>query len=411
MVSLALEFEVHQPRRVGQFPEIPARAKPAELGKYYFDSETNRTTFRKVATKCYLPTTFILLKLIDRFKGRFKVSFSLTGTFIEQAEEYAPEVLDNFRLLAETGAVEFIDETYYHSLSSLYGTDRGEFIEQVREHGRKIKELFGQSPKIFRNTEFIFNNAIAKTVAELGYKAIYTEGIDWILHGWKSPNHLYTVKDAPGIFALLRNYKLSDDIGYRFSARWWNEWPLTAEKYAAWLSEATGDFTNICIDFETFGEHQWTDTGIFSFLEALPEQVLKYPQLSFATPSELVGKFMPVGEIDVFEYSTISWADLERDTSAWLGNRMQQIAFEEIKKLGPLVLAAGDKDLIRAWRLLQTSDHYYYMCTKWLGDGDVHSYFAHIKNPYEAYANFIAILADLKSRAVKVLEEKGIESN
>lgn len=409
MVSISLEFEVHQPRRtVFLSPRklLPAgKVSPERLEHLYFDSETNRKIFRKVADKCYLPATFILLKEADRLKGKFKMAFSLTGTFIEQAEEYAPEVLENFRHLSDTGAVEFIDETYYHSLSGLFGDNREEFTDQIREHRDKIRELFGQSPKIFRNTEFIFNNAIAKTVSGLGYKGIYTEGIDWILQGWKSPNHLYSVKDAPGIAALLRNYRLSDDIGYRFSARWWNEWPLTAEKYAAWLSETTGDFANICIDFETFGEHQWEDTGIFSFVEKLPEKILDYPQLSFSKPTELVEKFKPVGEIDVFEYSTISWADLERDTSAWLGNRMQQIAFEEIKGIGELVKRTGRPEHRRIWKLLQTSDHYYYMCTKWLGDGDVHSYFAHIKNPYEAYASFISILADFKARLSAEIEE------
>lgn len=408
MPSIALEFEVHQPRRLAWLSHLPAGTKPAELARSYFDSETNRRTFEKVANKCYLPTTYLLLQLLDKYKGKFKVAFSLTGTFMEQAAEYFPEVMENFRMLSETGQVEFIDETYYHSLSSLYGTDRSEFADQIREHREKIKALFGQEPKIFRNTEFIFNNAIAKTVAGLGYKGIYTEGIDWILHGWRSPNHLYSIKDAPGIAALLRNYRVSDDVGYRFSARWWNEWPLTAEKYAAWLSATPGELINVCIDFETFGEHQWPDTGIFDFLRSLPGEVLNYPQLDFAKPSELLARYKPVGEIDVFEFSTISWADMERDTSAWLGNKMQQVCFAELKGLQKYVMATKNPDLIRTWRLLQTSDHFYYMCTKWLGDGDVHSYFAHIKNPYEAYANFTSVIFDFKARVMHYLEEKGI---
>jgi alpha-amylase len=409
VASICLEFEVHQPIRLGWITHLPPKTKPADLRKHYFDSATNRWTFEKVAKKCYLPATYLLLQLIDQYQGKFKVAFSTTGTFLEQAEEFAPEVLENFRQLNDTGHVELIDETHYHSLSSLYGTDRSEFAEQVKEHRAKIKELFGQEPKIFRNTEFVFNNPIAKTVAGMGYKAIYTEGIDWILHGWRSPNHLYTIKDAPGIMALLRNYRLSDDIGYRFSARWWTEWPLTADKYAAWLSATPGDFANICIDFETFGEHQWPDTGIFDFLRSMPGEVLNYPHMSFSKPSEVVEKFKPVGEIDVFEFNTISWADMERDTSAWLGNKMQQVCFSEIKGLQRYVMATKNPDLIKVWRLLQTSDHFYYMCTKWLGDGDVHSYFAHIKNPYEAYANFTSIIFDFKARVMRYLEDNDIK--
>jgi alpha-amylase len=250
------------------------------------------------------------------------------------------DILESFKQLAESGCVEFLGETYYHSLASLFES-KDEFIEQVNQHSQIVKDLLGFKPSTFVNTEMIYNNLIAKTVEDLGFKAVFTEGIEKIL-GWRSPNFVYLRKNCfpnepsadKKIKVLLRNYRLSDDIGYRFSAKDWNEWPLTADKYAAWLNATPGHCINLFIDYETFGEHQWTESGIFWFLKALPHMVFKYGNLEFSTPSETVEKYQPVGDIDVFEFSTISWADMERDVSAWLGNKMQQICFEELKQIG-----------------------------------------------------------------------------
>ena len=258
----------------------------------------------------------------------------------------------------------------------------------------------------------IYNNRIAKIVENLGFKAIYTEGAERILE-WRSPNYVYVRKycfpdDPPPnkrIRVLLRNYRLSDDIGYRFSARNWDQWPLTAEKYTAWLSATPGQVINIFMDYETFGEHQPEDSGIFWFLKALPYMILKDPNLEVLKPSEIIEKYQPIGEIDVFEFSTVSWADMERDVSAWLGNKMQQISFNEIKNLEKLVKQAKNPDLIRIWRLLQQSDHYYYICNKWWSDGDVHKYFSIFGTPEEAFANFMNIISDFKTRILIEVEK------
>jgi alpha-amylase len=308
--------------------------------------------------------------------------------------------------------VEFLGETYYHSLASLFKS-KEEFIEQVKMHRRTIKDLLNFKPRVFVNTEMIYNNIIAKTVEDLGFNAIFTEGIEKIL-GWRSPNYIYTRKfcfpNDPGpekrIKVLLRNYKLSDDIGYRFSARWWDQWPLTADKYASWLSVTPGQCINIFIDYETFGEHQWEDSGIFWFLKALPYEILKHENLEFSTPSEVVKKYNPVGEIDVFEFSTISWADLERDVSAWLGNAMQQFCFEELENLEHFVKKLNNEELKRIWRMLQISDHLYYCCTKWWGDGDVHKYFSHFPTPQDGFLNLFNIISDFKLKIFAELKRK-----
>jgi len=286
----------------------------------------------------------------------------------------------------------------------LYDSEE-EFIEQVEIHRQMLKDYFNIEPKVFVNTEMIYNNRIAKIVENLGFKAIFTEGAERILQ-WRNPNYVYVRKycypndSTPDkrIRVLLRNYRLSDDIGYRFSARNWDQWPLTAEKYAAWLSATPGQVINIFMDYETFGEHQPEESGIFWFLKALPYMVLKYDNLEFLKASEVVEKYQPIGEIDVFEFSTVSWADMERDVSAWLGNKMQQMVFEEVKNLEKIVKKSKNENLIKIWRLLQQSDHYYYVCNKWWADGDVHKYFSSFGTPEEAFANFMGILADFKTR-------------
>jgi alpha-amylase len=336
-----------------------------------------------------------LLDLINKYNGKFRVSFSLTGTFIEYCERYLPSVLDSFKELFATGAVDLIEETYYHSLSSMYD-DLDEFEEQVKMHRKKIKKIFNYKPKIFRNTETIYDNRIARKITELGYKGIITEGADKIL-GSRSPNYLYKPVNTD-LKVLLRNYKLSDDIGFRFSTHNWSEFPLTADKYAQWLSCCEGDLVNLFIDYETFGEHQWTETGIFDFLNHLPREVLKYNHLDFVTVSEAIKRYTPVGEIDV--PWAISWADEDRNVSTWLGNDMQIACFNELKNIGRKIKEKGNESLLKTWRNLQTSDHLYYCSTKGLADGDVHAYFSPYESPYEGFINFMNILQDLKQRIV-----------
>ncbi|MEL7664628.1 MAG: glycoside hydrolase family 57 protein [Methanosarcina mazei] len=396
MTSLCMYFQVHQPFRLRRFwPDD----RPGFFR--YFDERSNREIFERVARKCYIPANRTLLESIDEHKGEFKFSLSITGTLLEQCELWGGEVLESVRQLAETGAVEILEETFYHSLSSLF-EDKTEFIEEVKEHREMVSDLLGVKPQIFRNTELLYNNSIAKIVSDLGYKAILTEGADHMLEG-RSPNVLYKAKDS-GLPILFRNYKLSDDIGYRFSARWWEGYPLTAEKWASWASGVKEDCINIFMDYETFGEHQWRETGIFDFVEKLPAEVLKNG-LEFSTPVELTEKYLPVAEIDVGDFSTISWADMERDTSAWLGNDMQRRCFEEIRLLEPFVKKTEDPEILRIWKHLLTSDHYYYMCTKWLGDGDVHSYFSVHSTPFEAAVNFMAVLIDFKAQVFKKLSK------
>ncbi|MEM5872308.1 MAG: glycoside hydrolase family 57 protein [Candidatus Aenigmatarchaeota archaeon] len=385
MTSVCFYFQVHQPIRLNRFNIFNNTS--------YFDEDKNRKIFEKVSNKCYIPTNNILLNLIDEYKNKFKVAFSLTGIFIEQCEKYAPHVIESFKQLASTGNVEFLSETYYHSLAALFS--QKEFEEQIQLHKNLINDLFGQKPEIFRNTEAMYSNSIAKIIENLGYKGIITEGHEKIL-SWRSPNYLYRPINCENLVALLRNYKLSDDIGFRFSAKWWEEYPLTADKYAAWLSKCEGDCINIFIDYETFGEHQWQDTGIFEFLKHLPNEILKYKHLDFKTPSEVVKHYKPVGVIDV--PNILSWADIDRDASAWLENEMQRFAFEQMAKLENIV--KQNPELLKIWRILQTSDHFYYMCTKWFADGDVHKYFNAYDSPYDAFINYMNVLQDLKNRCL-----------
>jgi len=384
-------FEVHQPMRLNRFSvfNIGSEADASN----YFNNKLNHEIFEKVAKKCYIPTNNLLLNLINEFDGKFRISFSLTGTFVEYCERFIPSVIDSFKKLFATGAVDMIEETYFHSLSGLYD-DLDEFEEQIMMHRQMIKRLFNYEPKIFRNTEAIYDNRIAKKIAEMGYKGIITEGTDKIL-GWRSPNYLYRSKNSD-IKVLLRNYSLSDDIGFRFSSRHWPGFPLTADKYAHWMSRCEGDLINLFIDYETFGEHQWTETGIFDFLSHLPNEALKHEQLDFVTVSEAVDRYQPVGEIDV--PWAISWADEDRDVSTWLGNDMQFACFNELKDIGKKLKKRGDEELLNIWRRLQTSDHLYYVSTKGLEDGDVHAYFSHYDGPYDGFINYMNVLQDLKQK-------------
>jgi alpha-amylase len=394
MPSICLYFQVHQPMRLNRFTVFNIGANH-ERSSEYFNHKLNQEIFEKVAKKCYLPTNKILLDLINKYDGKFRVSFSLTGTFIEYCERYLPSVLDSFKDLFATGAVDLLEETYFHSLSSLYD-DLDEFEKQVQMHRQMIKRIFNYKPKIFRNTETIYDNRIARKIAELGYKGIITEGADKIL-GWRSPNFVYKPVNA-NIKVLMRNYKLSDDVGFRFSSRNWPEFPLTADKYANWMSNSFGDVINLFMDYETFGEHQWIETGIFEFLKHLPSEVFKHDNLDFATVSEAVELYNPVGDIDV--PNAISWADEDRNVSTWLGNDMQIACFNELKNIGRKLNEKGNERLLKTWRRLQTSDHLYYCSTKGLADGAVHAYFSPYDNPYEGFMNYMNILQDLKQRVV-----------
>ena len=390
MPSVCFYFEVHQPMRLNRFSVFNI-GKNNDSFPTYFNQILNQEIFEKVANKCYLPTNKLLLDLINEFDGKFRISFSLTGTFVEYCERFMPAVLDSFKDLFKTGAVDLIEETYFHSLSSLFD-DLDEFEEQVKMHRQMINRIFNYKPKVFRNTEAIYDNRIAKKIEEMGYKGIITEGSERIL-GWRSPNFLYKPVNA-NIKALLRNYKLSDDVGFRFSARNWPGFPLTADKYAQWMSRCEGDVINLFIDYETFGEHQWSDTGIFDFVSHLPREVFRHKNLDFATVSEAVERYETVGEIDV--PWAISWADADRDVSTWLGNDMQIACFNELKDIGRKLKKQDDKDLLYVWRLLQTSDHLYYVSTKGLEDGNVHAYFSPYDMPYEGFINYMNILQDLK---------------
>lgn len=388
MASVVFYFQVHQPFRLRRYTIFDSDAS-------YFDNWRNEEVFKKVASKCYLPATKAVYDLIKQHDGKFRASYSLTGTVLEQLRLWAPEVLELFVELSKTGHVEFIAETYYHSLAFLYNRD--EFVHQTQIHLDRIEELFGRRPSIFRNTELTYNNDVAKVVEEMGFNAILTEGADHVL-GYRSPNFLYNPPNCPGLKMLLKNYRLSDDIAFRFSNRTWAEWPLNAEKFAKWVDNINGNgyVCNLFMDYETFGEHQWAETGIFDFLRALPAAVLKSGKNDFLTLSQAVEKYPSVGEVDVPHM--ISWADTERDLSAWLGNSMQANALHDVYALADDVLATGDGALIDDWRKLQTSDHFYYMCTKWFADGDVHKYFNPYESPYDAYINYMNILDNVRNR-------------
>ncbi|MBM4027831.1 MAG: alpha-amylase [Planctomycetes bacterium] len=391
MASVCFYFQVHQPFRLRHYTIFDSETN-------YFDEYKNAQVCRKVAGKCYLPTNRLMLDLIRRHEGRFKVAYSITGVVLEQFQEYAPEVLASFQELAETGCVEFLGETYYHSLSFLFSPK--EFAAQIAAHKKTVRKLFGQTPRVFRNTELVYNNALAETIERIGgFDAILAEGADHIL-GWRSPNFVYRPPTARRLKLLLKNYRLSDDIAFRFSNRGWREWPLQAEKFAQWVNAVNGNgyTVNLFVDYETFGEHQWEDTGIFEFLRHLPDEILKNPDNDFKTPCEVAKAYEPMDVVDVPHL--VSWADTERDLSAWLGNPMQHNAIQELYNLEGQVKAAGDPDLLGCWRKLQTSDHFYYMCTKWFADGDVHKYFNPYDSPYDSYINFMNVLDHLRSRCV-----------
>lgn len=395
MPSVCFYFQVHQPFRLKPYSCF-------QIGEdhFYEDELKNREVLRKVSRKCYLPTNKVLLELIRQHEGKFKISFSITGTAWEQFEKYEPEVVESFQQLFKTGCVELLSETYYHSLSFLYSAD--EFIRQVEMHRQLVKRLTGQTPKVFRNTELIYNNQLATLINALGFKGIICEGVDRLL-GYRSPNFLYHPPSTPELKCLLKNHKLSDDIAFRFSDKNWSQFPLTADRFGHWVHQiaGSGETVNLFMDYETFGEHQWEETGIFNFLRQMPSEILKHPDFNFKTPSEIIEAYPARGEYDVPDFT--SWADTERDLSAWLGNELQQDAMERIYQLEHIVKETNDPNLIGSWAKLLTSDHFYYMCTKYWSDGDVHKYFSPYESPYDAYINFMNVVADFEM----TVREKG----
>ena len=392
--SICLYFQVHQPTRLRLYRFF-------DIGKdsHYYDDFANRTILRRVAQKCYLPMNQLMLDLINQYKGKFKIAYSISGSALEQFQRFAPEVIDSFKALAATGRVEFLAETYYHSLASL-GSE-SEFRHQVAKHAAKIEELFGVTPVTFRNTELIYSNGIGEMVYDMGYKTMLTEGARHIM-GWQSPNFVYTGETQPRLKLLLRNYNLSDDIAFRFSDKSWNMWPLTADKYVNWMKESAkeGDVVNLFMDYETFGEHQKEESGIFEFMKALPGAVLADGTFGFATPAEVVKKYKPVSDIAVED--PISWADEERDLTAWLGNELQSEAFSKVYAMTEKLSIVNDPELWEDFGHLQESDHFYYMCTKFFSDGEVHKYFNPYDTPYEAFINYMNVISDFQIR----LDEK-----
>lgn len=389
MPSICFYFQVHQPYRIKQYTFF-------DIGNdhVYENDKQNKEIMNKVSDKCYLKTNKKMLELILRHEGKFKISYSISGTALEQFEKYRPDVLQSFIELSNTGCVEFLAETYAHSLSFLYS--RKEFKRQVQKHTELIRKYFHQTPKVFRNTELIYSNELASAIEVMGYKGILCEGVDRLL-GNRTPNHVYNPKGSENIKLLLKNYRLSDDIAFRFSDKGWKEFPLTADKFKTWAHAiaGNGETVNLFMDYETFGEHQWESTGIFNFLDQLPTEILQHPDFDFKTPSEVIETYEARDTYDAPDY--ISWADTERDLSAWMSNSMQQESLKRIYSIEKDILASEDPGLLKTWERLQTSDHFYYMCTKFWNDGDVHKYFSPFDSPYDAYLHFMNIFSDLES--------------
>ena len=397
MTEIVFFFELHQPRRFRRQFGKTLPFDSDKLEEVYFDDDMNKDIFDRVARKCYIPA---LKSLVQSAKeNNFRCALGVSGIFLEQCMWWNEEVLSLIHDLVDTGSCELTAQTYYHSLASMINVQ--EFGEQVDEHRKMLKDVFNVTPSTVENTEFIYSNDVAKMFEGMGFKAVMTEGVDRIL-GWRSPNYLYKAKGA-NISVLMRNYRLSDDIGFRFTSRDWSEWPLTAEKYATWLSKVEGDVVFLALDFETFGEHHWPESGIHNFLGLLPKEIGKYSSLEFALPRDVVKKIKPMDDLDVEE--CISWADLERDTSAWLANEMQRHCFDVVRYLEPMAKSVSNK-YTRVWRLFTTSDGYHYMSTKSGGAGAVHSYFSHYNSPIEAFLTFTWILTDYRYKVYHAMGDK-----
>lgn len=396
MASVCLYFQVHQPDRLDEYSVFDIGEQETYFANNKDGQTNNEKLLKKVARNCYRPTNELLLDLLHEYP-ELKITFSFSGVVLDQLERFDPETLELFQKLVDTGQVELLAETYHHSLAFFFDTD--EFERQVQMHRDKIADIFEQTPSVFRNTELAYNNEVGQWAADAGFDGVLAEGWEDAL-GWRSPNFIYQPPEAE-IPLLLKNYRLSDDIAFRFSREDWEGWPLTAEKFAHWISEhnGNGEVVNLFMDYETFGEHQWADTGIFDFLRQLPEEILTHSDNDFRTVSQAVDTYPVRDAVDVPQ--TVTWADTERDLSAWLGNDMQhQAASTLYDDIGAQLQSADadTTDLETDWRRLQTSDHFYYMCTKWSSDGDVHAYFNPYDTPYDAYITYMNVLADLNDR-------------
>ena len=397
--GIVLYLHVHQPWRVRNYDIFDVASKHNYFSESASPDQDNELIFHKIADKSYKPMNHLLEKLLNDHPD-FKVSLSITGTFIEQAEQFDSSVLDSFKRLVDTGRVEILSETYHHSLAFFY--DRNEFEAQVERHRQKIREVFGVETRVFRNTELAYNNELAKWADDHGFNGIIAEGWDDVL-GWRSPNYVYRPVNTGNIKLLMKNYRLSDDIAFRFSDRGWSDWPLTADKYHRWASTTLEDapLLNLFMDYETFGEHQWAEDGIFEFFEQFVRHWVSRPDQKFYTISEAIEANEPQGEISVTQ--TVTWADSERDLSAWLGNNLQHEAMKYIYDMTERVLRTGDGQLIDDWRKLQTADHVYYMSTKHADDGSIHSYFSPYSSPYEAFLNYMNAIRDIRWRTDNLL--------
>ena len=387
MPEVCLYFQVHQPYRLRRF-----RVFDIGTGTPYFDDEHNQRIVARVAAKCYIPANRLLTRLIRQSGGAFRIAMSTSGMLIEQLMATQPDALETFRELVATGGVEMLGETYYHSLSALASLD--EFGVQLDRHCALMETLFDQRPRVFRNTELIFSDQLAPTVRARGFDGVLIEGARHIL-GWREPTYVYESAAVPGLRLLTRHIRLSDDVAFRFSARAWDSWPLRADTFAEWLASTPGHCINLFMDYETFGEHQWVDTGIFEFLEHLPAEC-RARGLTFVHPSELASR-LPADRLVVTRPT--SWADQERDVSAWLGNDLQRAAHRRLYAMRSLVLQTADQSLYHEWQRLTTSDHFYYMATKDHADGEVHAYFRAYESPYDAFVRFMNVLEDLEQRS------------
>lgn len=390
--TINLYLHVHQPWRIRQFSAFDTANHHDYFSGANSPKQDNRKIFEKVANKSYRPMNALLKNLLAEHP-EFKLSLSISGVFLEQAEAFAPDVLADFQDLVKTGRVEILASPYHHSLAFFYS--RAEFERQIKEHSQKIEELFGVKPRVLANTELAYNDELAVWAAENGYKGVLAEGWDPVL-GWRSPNYVYRPKGAPSIGLLLKNYRLSDDIAFRFGDKNWKQWPLTVDKFESWAKVTEGSLVNLFMDYETFGEHQWKEDGIFVFFKTLVRRWIEGGN-SFNTVSQSILENHPAGEISM--PNTVTWADSERDLTAWNGNDLQRDALKYLYRLEEKVLRTGDEQLLADWRKLQSSDHLYYMCTKWANDGDVHAYFSPYDSPFDAFLYYMNALRDIDWRA------------
>ncbi len=396
MRAICFYFQIHQPFRLKNYRFF-------DIGNdhYYYDDFANDDIITRIAHRSYLPANQMLLDIINQYGDSFKVAFSISGTALEQLEQYVPEFIDSMKELAATGCVEFLSETYAHSLSSLEDPD--EFVAQVKAHDKKIYELFGQHPKVFRNTELIYDDDISAMVQSMGFKGAITDGAKHIL-GWKSPNYVYSSALAPKLKLLLKNSKLSDDISFRFSNPEWPSYPLTADKYIDWIDQLPQEeqIVNLFMNYETFGELQPRESGIFEFMKALPRFAAE-KGIQFMTPTDILSRMKAVGQLSV-PYP-MSWADEARDTSAWLGNILQQEAVKKLYSIGERVRLCDDRRIKQDWYYLQASDHFFYMSTKHSDDGSVHSHYSPYDSPYMAFTNYMNVLSDFMIRVEEQFPE------